>query len=85
MKDTLLYLLQHIVDNPADIVIDEQENVAGKLFVIHVNSADMGKVIGKSGRIIRALRDIIKLIATKQNSFVDVVLAEEKVSDKSDK
>ena len=38
---------------------------------------DMGKIIGKSGRIIRALRYLIKLMAVKQGVYVDVVIAEE--------
>ncbi len=82
MKDTLLFLLQSIADHPDDIVVDEETSEdlpaqAGKTtLTIHANTEDMGKIIGKSGRIIRALRDLIKLMAAKQGVYVDVVIAE---------
>jgi predicted RNA-binding protein YlqC (UPF0109 family) len=47
------------------------------LLTIHAHQEDYGKIIGKSGRIIKALRDLMKLMATKQNCYVDVILAEE--------
>jgi uncharacterized protein len=77
MKDTLLFLLQSIVDHPDDITVDETQEDSRVLLTIHANAEDIGKIIGKNGRIIKALRDLIKLIATKQNSYVDVILAEE--------
>ncbi len=77
MKDTLLYLLKRIVDHPDDIVVDEEQSEDKTILTIHANQQDLGKVIGKSGRIIRAIRDIIKLMAAKQSVYVDVVLAEE--------
>lgn len=77
MKDTLLYLVTAIVDHPDDIVIDEQPSEGRTIYVLHVNQEDMGKIIGKQGRIIRALRDLIKLMAAKQNQYVDIELAED--------
>lgn len=77
MKDTLHFIVSHIVDHPQDVRIDE-EAVEGKtLFILHVHPEDMGKIIGKQGRIIRAIRDIVKLIATKQERYIDVELFEE--------
>jgi len=83
MKDTLSFLLTSIVDHPDDIVVDESNaedlpaGQAGKIILtIHANTEDMGKIIGKSGRIIRALRDLIKLMAAKQGVYVDVIIAE---------
>ena len=77
MKDTLLYLLTRIVDHPDDIVIDEEATEGKTTLTIHANQEDLGKIIGESGRIIRSLRDLIKLMAAKQELYVDVVLAEE--------
>jgi predicted RNA-binding protein YlqC (UPF0109 family) len=77
MKDTLLFILTHIVDHPDDIVIDEATTEDKTMLTIHANQEDLGKIIGKSGRIIRSLRDLIKLMAAKQGVYVDVVLAEE--------
>lgn len=77
MKDTLLYLLQHIVLHPDTISIEEANQDAGhSVLTIHAHDEDMGKIIGKGGRIIRAIRDLVKLMATKENVYVDVVLAE---------
>lgn len=76
MKDTLLFLLQSIVDHPDDITVDESVSEDKTILTIRAHSEDMGKIIGKSGRIIRALRDLVKLMAAKQGVYVDVVLAE---------
>jgi len=76
MKDTLLYILQQIVDHPEDIVIDETQDGDRTLYIIHAHADDMGKIIGKKGRIIMALRDLVKIIATKKNIFADVEIAE---------
>jgi uncharacterized protein len=77
MKDTLLFLLSHIVEHPDDIVVDEAVTEDRTTLTIHANQEDLGKIIGKSGRIIRSIRDLIKLMAAKQNLYVDVVIAEE--------
>lgn len=77
MKDTLQYLLEHIVDHKDAIVIDETNDQGRIVYIVQVHQEDMGKVIGKQGRIIRAIRDVIKLIAAKQHTYVDVVLKEE--------
>ena len=76
MKDTLIYLLKAIVDHPDDIVVDDQASEDKTILTIHANPDDMGKIIGKSGRIIRSIRDLIKLMAAKQGVYVDIVLAE---------
>jgi predicted RNA-binding protein YlqC (UPF0109 family) len=76
MKDTLHYLVTSIVDHPDDVSIDEDVAEDKTTLTIHANTEDMGKVIGKSGRIIRAIRDLVKLMAAKQGLYVDVVVAE---------
>lgn len=76
MKDTVLFIVSQIVDHPEEVTVDETNNQDKTLLTIHVNPEDMGKVIGKQGRIIRSIRDITKLMAAKQNAYVDVMLAE---------
>jgi hypothetical protein len=76
MKDTLLFILQKLVDHPDDVRVEEQNDDSKIILTIHANQEDIGKIIGKSGRIIKALRDLIKLMATKQNSYVDIVIEE---------
>lgn len=77
MKDTLLFLLSRIVDHPDDVVVDEAVTEDKTVLTIHANQKDLGKIIGKGGRIIRSLRDLIKLMAAKQGIYVDVILAED--------
>jgi hypothetical protein len=76
MKDTLIFILTQIVDHPEEILIDEVIEGDRTIFVVHANPEDMGKIIGKKGRIIMALRDLIKIIATKQKVFADIEIAE---------
>lgn len=77
MKDTLDFLIRSLVDHPDDIVIDERVDGEATILTIHTHPDDIGKVIGKSGRIIRALRDLMKVIAAKRNIYVDIEIAEE--------
>jgi len=76
MKDTLLHLLSHIVENQEALSVEEVSEEGKKILVIHADPTDIGKIIGKHGRIIRAIRDLIKIMAVKQNSYVDVTIAE---------
>ena len=80
MKDTLLFLVQSIVDHPEDVTVDEQNDQDRTILRLTVHSDDMGKVIGKSGRIIRAIRDLVKLIAAKRGVYADVELQESQES-----
>ncbi len=76
MKDTLLFLVGSIVDHPDDVVVVESADSDRTMLRLTTNPEDMGRVIGKAGRIIRALRDLIKLIAAKRGVYADVELVE---------
>ncbi len=76
MKDTLLFILSHLVDHPDDLRVEEVTEDSKTIFQIQAHTEDKGKIIGKNGRIIKAVRDMMKLMATKQNVYVDVTLAE---------
>ncbi len=77
MQDTLVFLVSNIVDHPEAVTVDVRADNTRDILVLHVHPEDMGKVIGKQGRIIRALRDLIKLMAAKQGGYVDIELFEE--------
>ena len=77
MKDTLLYILSRIVDHPDDISVEETTENSRTILHVRAHQEDFGKIIGKNGRIIKAIRDLIKLIAIRENAYVDVVLDEE--------
>lgn len=78
MKDFLEYLVKQIVDEPDSVMVDQSSDITGITNLkLSVAGQDMGKVIGKSGRIIKAIRDLVKILAVKRNQRVNVVLQEE--------
>lgn len=81
MKDTLVHILTALTLHPEAVevneVTEEEERI---IFVVKVHPEDMGRIIGKQGRIIRAIRDLMKVIATKEDKYVDVELVEESTS-----
>lgn len=72
MKEIIEIIARSLVDNPDRIVVNEQEENGVILFELHVADEDMGKVIGKSGRIAKALRTVVKAAATRENKKVNV-------------
>lgn len=78
MKEILIYILQRLVDHPEAIVVEEVSQESGVMLRVTADQSDMGKIIGKSGRIIRAIRDLVKIVAAKRELYVDVVLEEGK-------
>ncbi len=76
MKDILLSLITSIVDNPDDVFVDETDEEGFVTLSVHVAQEDMGKVIGKEGKVIRALRNAMKIPAMKAQKKVQIQLAE---------
>ncbi len=72
MKDLVEVIARNLVDNPDEVVVTEK--VEGKNIVVelHVAPSDMGKVIGKQGRIAKAIRSVVKAASSKDNKIVDV-------------
>ena len=72
MKDLVEVIAKNLVDNPDEVVVTEK--VEGKNIVVelHVAPSDMGKVIGKQGRIAKAIRSVVKAASSKDNKIVDV-------------
>ncbi len=68
MKDTLHFIISNIVDNAEAVSIDETEEEGYVTFTVHAAKEDMGKVIGKEGKIIRSIRNIMKIKAMKENN-----------------
>ena len=76
MKDLVEYLTKALVDQPADVSVEEFEEDDGTIvFEIEVADDDVGKVIGRNGRTINALRTVIRASAVRHNRrvLVDVV------------
>jgi predicted RNA-binding protein YlqC (UPF0109 family) len=76
MKDILLSIVNAIVDNPDKVEVKE-ENIEGvDNFTITVAPEDMGKIIGKGGKVIRAIRNVMKIPAIKNNQRIYISLTE---------
>jgi predicted RNA-binding protein YlqC (UPF0109 family) len=76
MKDTLHYILTAIVDNPDAVTIEERDEDGILNLIVTVAKEDMGKVIGKEGKVIRSIRNIMKIKAMKHDVRINVSLAE---------
>lgn len=76
MKDILTTIVKSLVDNPEDVVIEENDDNGFVTLTITVNKDDMGKIIGKEGKVIRSIRNIMKIPAMKQGKKVQISLAE---------
>ena len=72
MKEVVEIIAKALVDHPEDVVVDEKQEDRMTLFELHVASDDMGKVIGKQGRIAKAIRTVAKAAGTRENKKVKV-------------
>ena len=77
MKDLLLFIVKALVDEPEAVNITEIDEAEDSvLFEIPVAESDMGKVIGKQGRIAKAIRTVMKSAANKEHKKVTVDIKE---------
>lgn len=72
MKDLLIYIVSHLVDDPDSIEVIERENEDETVLELHVAKGDIGKVIGRQGRIVRQIRVLMKAQAQRQGKKVSV-------------
>ena len=74
MKDLLVSIAQGLVDDPAavTVTVDEPAEDGTIIYHLHVGEEDMGRVIGKQGRIAKAIRTVMRAAATRQNTRVVV-------------
>ena len=72
MKELLIYIAQNLVDNPGDVTVTEREGDGETVFELRVNPDDMGKVIGRQGRIAREIRALMRSVAQRQGKRISV-------------
>ena len=72
MKDLVEVIARNLVDNLDEVVVTEKTEGKNVVIELHVAPSDMGKVIGKQGRIAKAIRSVVKAASSKDNKIVDV-------------
>jgi predicted RNA-binding protein YlqC (UPF0109 family) len=72
MKELVEVIAKALVDNPDQVVVTEKADGRNIMIELHVAPSDMGKVIGKQGRIAKAIRAVVKAASTRENVKVDV-------------
>lgn len=74
MKDLVEVIAKALVDNPDQVVVTQEEREKTIDVDLKVAPSDMGKVIGKQGRIAKAIRTVVKAASTKDNKRVNVTI-----------
>lgn len=75
MEELLAFLAKSLVDHPEDVSVTKVDGENSVVYELRVNDDDMGKVIGKQGRIAKSIRTIIKAASIKEEKrvIVDIV------------
>ena len=76
MKNLLEFIIKSLVDKPDEVKVDLSEKDGEIILTFSVNKEDMGKVIGKDGKIIKPIRTIIRARSIKEGKRVEINLEE---------
>lgn len=77
MGELVKLIAQALVENPDAVEVNEVEGAQSVIIELRVSPDDMGKVIGKQGRIAKAIRTVVKAAATKTNKRVTVEIVQD--------
>ena len=72
MKEVLQNIAMALVDHPEDVFVKESQEADAIILELSVNKDDMGKVIGRQGRIAKAIRTVVKAAASREDKKVVV-------------
>ena len=67
MKELLTIVIKNLVDAPDEVLITEKENEKAICYEVKVAKSDMGKVIGKKGKMAKSIRTVMKAVAVKEH------------------
>ena len=70
MKELLTYIIQSLVENPDEVSVTERKAEGETVFEVRVAEGDMGKVIGRQGRIVKEIRVLMKAVAQRKGKKV---------------
>ena len=72
MKELLTYVVQSLVDKSDEVSVTERESGGETVFEVRVAPDDMGKVIGRQGRVVKEIRTLMKAVAQREGKRVSV-------------
>ena len=72
MKELLTYIVQNLVEKPDEVSVTEREANGETVFEVRVADGDMGKGIGRPGRIVKEIRILMKAVAQRKGKKVSV-------------
>lgn len=72
MKELLTYIVQNLVEKPDEVSVTEREANGETVFEVRVADGDMGKVIGRQGRIVKEIRILMKAVTQRKGKKVSV-------------
>lgn len=76
MEELLLYIAKNLVDNPDSVSVTQSKNEEETVLELRVAPEDMGKVIGRQGRIARDIRTVVKAVAQRAGEKVSVEIVD---------
>lgn len=76
MKELVEVIAKSLVDHPDEVVVTETQKENATVIELRVSSTDMGKVIGKQGRIAKAIRSLVKAASSKDEKKVVVEIVQ---------
>ena len=76
MKALTEYIAKSLVDNPDEVAVDEIHRSGHVILELHVSKDDMGRIIGKGGRVANAIRTLLRVAAERDGSQVTLDVVE---------
>ena len=77
MKELLLYIARNLVDKPDDVTVTERQEPDKTVFELRVAPDDMGKVIGRHGKIAKEIRTLMRSVAQRQGKHISVDIVDD--------
>ena len=78
MKEFLAYIVKNLVDKPEEVHLKEVQGTNTIIYELTVAKGDIGKIIGKDGRTIKAIRTLLVSVASRDNVKVSLEIMEER-------
>ncbi|MBN1965404.1 MAG: KH domain-containing protein [Anaerolineae bacterium] len=72
MKELVEYIAKSLVDDPSEVSVDEVQDRNTTTLELHVAQEDMGRVIGRNGRVANAMRTLLRVVASREGTRINL-------------